>query len=225
MARCAGRSSPSSTLRQSQPFFRCFSSYPRPRPQQPAPVVLDTMTAELHRAFTSLGKVPIAPSLASAGADNKGGIAADTSYPTPAADKLLPPYFLSYSVRDTNFVSIRAMYDALAESSAGRTRMADVQVRVGDLTYNTTVLIAVRPSTPSNSRSATTAKPSRVPFGWPPTPATAPLSTTTFASRLKLKSAPRKKILRPTSASRRRKSTSTPSRRPSSLIALRGSSG
>ena len=50
----------------------------------------------------------------------------------PAADKLLPPYFLSYSVRDTNFVSIRAMYGALAESSAGRTRMADVQVRVGD---------------------------------------------------------------------------------------------
>ena len=35
-------------------------------------------------------------------------------------------------MRDTNFVSIRAMYGALAESSAGRTRMADVQVRVGD---------------------------------------------------------------------------------------------
>ncbi len=44
----------------------------------------------------------------------------------------MPPYFLSYTVRDTNFVSIRAMYGALAESSGGRTRVADVQVRVGD---------------------------------------------------------------------------------------------
>jgi hypothetical protein len=49
-----------------------------------------------------------------------------------SGDKPLPPYFLSYTVRDTNFVSIRALYGALAESSAGRTRSADVQVRVGD---------------------------------------------------------------------------------------------
>ena len=44
----------------------------------------------------------------------------------------MPPYFLSYTVRDTSFVSIRALYGALAESSAGRNRVADVQVRVGD---------------------------------------------------------------------------------------------
>ncbi len=102
------------------------------RAQQPVPVVLDTMTAELHRAYTSLGKAPVAPSLVSARADNKGGIGTDTSHPPPAAEKPLPPYFLSYTVRDTNFVSIRAMYGALAESSAGHSRMADVQIRVGD---------------------------------------------------------------------------------------------
>ena len=87
--------------------------------QQPVPVVLDAMTTELHRAFTSLGKSPVAASPAHA-----------TS--PPSADNQLPPYFLSYTVRDTNFVSIRAIYGALAESSAGRTRSADVQVRVGD---------------------------------------------------------------------------------------------
>jgi predicted Zn-dependent protease len=79
-----------------------------------APILLDAMTAELHRAFTSLGKP--AP-----------------SQPTdPAGNQQLPPYFLSYTVRDSSFVSIRAQYGALAESSAGRTRLADVQVRVGD---------------------------------------------------------------------------------------------
>jgi TldD protein len=35
-------------------------------------------------------------------------------------------------VRDSSFVSIRALYGALADNSAGRTRSADVQVRVGD---------------------------------------------------------------------------------------------
>ncbi|MGA9061481.1 MAG: metallopeptidase TldD-related protein [Terracidiphilus sp.] len=90
--------------------------HPVDKDQSPgAPVLLDAMTAELHRAFTSLGKP--AP-----------------SQPTdPAAgNQQLPPYFLSYTVRDSSFVSIRTQYGALAESSAGRTRLADVQVRVGD---------------------------------------------------------------------------------------------
>jgi TldD protein len=78
------------------------------RAEQPAPPLLDAMTTELHRAFTSLGK-------ASSG-----------------DDKQLPPYFLSYTVSDASFVSIRAEYGALAESSANRVRVADVQVRVGD---------------------------------------------------------------------------------------------
>ena len=53
------------------------------------PVLLDAMTAELQRAFTSLGK---------------------------GDDKQAPPYFLSYSVSDANMVSIRAQYGALVDS-------------------------------------------------------------------------------------------------------------
>jgi predicted Zn-dependent protease len=98
--------------------------------QQPVPVVLDAMTSELHRAFTSLGKSPIATSPAPSPASS--AVPAADAGSASSADKPLPPYFLSYTVRDTNFVSIRALYGALAESSAGRTRSADVQVRVGD---------------------------------------------------------------------------------------------
>src|ERR1035441_5700998 len=73
------------------------------------PVLLDAMTTELHRAFTSLGK-------AAAAAD----------------DKQLPPYFLSYSVADASAVAIQAQFGALVNSSANHVREADVQVRLGD---------------------------------------------------------------------------------------------
>jgi predicted Zn-dependent protease len=96
--------------------------------QQPGPAILDAMTTELHRAFTSLGKPDVAPSLASATADakdEKGSPAAT------AASQQIAPYFLSYTVSDASYVSVRAEYGALAESSANRIRVADVQVRVG----------------------------------------------------------------------------------------------
>ena len=83
--------------------------------QAATPVLLDAMTTELHRAFTSLGK--------SAAAD-------DT--------KQLPPYFLSYSVSDADVVSIRAQYGAVVDSSANRVRVADVQVRLGDAKLDNT---------------------------------------------------------------------------------------
>jgi TldD protein len=86
---------------------------------------MDAMTTELHRAFTTLGK-PASPS--SASPPGAGGAATAAS----ASDKQLPPYFLSYMVRDSSFVSIRALYGALADNSAGHSRSADVQVRVGD---------------------------------------------------------------------------------------------
>jgi predicted Zn-dependent protease len=73
--------------------------------QASTPVLLDAMTTELHRAFTTLGK----------GGD----------------DKQLPPYFLSYAVSDASFVSIRAQYGAVVDSSQNRVRVADVQVRLG----------------------------------------------------------------------------------------------
>ncbi|MGB6690179.1 MAG: metallopeptidase TldD-related protein [Terracidiphilus sp.] len=77
--------------------------------QQPAGILLDTLTSELNRAFNSLGKS------AAAGGDNP-----------------LPPYFMSYSVSDASAVAIRAEYGALADSSSGRERVADVQIRLGD---------------------------------------------------------------------------------------------
>jgi TldD protein len=73
---------------------------------QSSPVLLDAMTAELHRAFTSLGK--------------------------QGDEKQPPPYFLSYSVRDEDAVAIRAQYGALAGDSSMHSRQADVQVRIGD---------------------------------------------------------------------------------------------
>jgi len=85
------------------------------RAQQPGtPVLLDAMSTELDRAFTSLGKP---------GPSQPQGVAVDSQQ--------LPPYFLSYSVSDASFVSVRAQYGALAESSTSRARVADVQVRIG----------------------------------------------------------------------------------------------
>jgi TldD protein len=84
---------------------------PAPAPaQQTTPVLLDAMTTELQRAFTSLGK-------------QEPG--------KPDSDKQLPPYFLSYSVSDASGVSIRAQFGALVDSSANHARVADVQVRLG----------------------------------------------------------------------------------------------
>lgn len=76
-----------------------------------SPILLETMTGELQRAFNSLGKP---------GPNQK------------EPDKLLPPYFISYSISDNNSVSIRAQYGALADSNSSHIRVADVQVRIGD---------------------------------------------------------------------------------------------
>jgi predicted Zn-dependent protease len=93
-------------------FFLSFAlavvglALPEAAAQQAAPVVLDAMTTELHRAFTSL--------------DKQGD------------QKQLPPYFLSYSVSEASFVSIRAQFGALVDSSTNHVRVADVQVRLGE---------------------------------------------------------------------------------------------
>jgi predicted Zn-dependent protease len=70
------------------------------------PVLLDAMTTELNRAFTSLGKQGDA--------------------------KQLPPYFLSYSVSDASSVTIGAQFGALVSSASNHLRVADVQVRIGE---------------------------------------------------------------------------------------------
>jgi predicted Zn-dependent protease len=78
------------------------------QPTMPAPPLLDAMTTELHRAFTSLGHNSATPD-----------------------DKQLPPYFLSYSVSDASSVIIRAQYGALTASASSHVRLADFQVRLG----------------------------------------------------------------------------------------------
>jgi predicted Zn-dependent protease len=79
--------------------------------QQAAPPLLDAMTTELNRAFTSLGM------------QGQGKL---------ESDKQLPPYFLSYSVGDASAVSIRAQFGAVVDSSSNHVRVADVQVRLGE---------------------------------------------------------------------------------------------
>jgi TldD protein len=91
---------------------------PASRAQQPkAPPLLDAMTSELHRAFTSLGK-PAAG--------------------TQASDKQLPPYFLSYAVSDASYAGIRAQFGALVDSATSRVRVADIQVRLGEPSLDNT---------------------------------------------------------------------------------------
>ena len=77
------------------------------RAQQANSVVLDAMTTELNRAFTSLGKTGT------------------------SEDQKLPPYFLSYSISDASIVNVRAQFGALVDSQSNRVREADVQVRLG----------------------------------------------------------------------------------------------
>ena len=82
-----------------------------------SPLLLETMTGELERAFNALGKP---------GPNQK-----DT-------DKLMPPYFISYSVSDSSAVSIRAEFGAIADSTSNHIRAADVQVRIGDPSLDNT---------------------------------------------------------------------------------------
>jgi len=81
------------------------------------PLLLDAMTSELHRAFTTLGR---------------------QSTGKQDSEKPLPPYFLSYTVRDAGSVSIRAQFGALVSSEANHVRSADVQVRLGDAKLDNT---------------------------------------------------------------------------------------
>ena len=67
------------------------------------------MNAELTRAMGALGKT------------------GDKA----AAEKQVPPYFLSYSVSDAQGISLRAQYGALVDSGSSHQRVLDVQVRVG----------------------------------------------------------------------------------------------
>jgi TldD protein len=77
------------------------------------PVLLQTMDAELKRAMADLGSAAPDPN------------AKQPAQPQPK------PYFLSYSVADSESVSMTAEYGAITNSTGNRQRTADVQVRLG----------------------------------------------------------------------------------------------
>ena len=88
---------------------------PRVLAAQQSPVLLDAMTTELHRAFTSLGRGDVA-----------------------AKENQLPPYFLSYSVADADVVMMQAQYGAVVADNANHMRVADIQVRLGEAKLDNT---------------------------------------------------------------------------------------
>ena len=88
---------------------------------KPDPVLLDTMSGELHRALSSLGNGTMAPAAA--------GKAPAGSGKAPAVQP--KPYFLSYSVADAQSISLTAQYGAITGDEENHSRMADVQVRLG----------------------------------------------------------------------------------------------
>src|SRR5258708_18038598 len=82
---------------------------PLSAPAQQTPALLDTITSELQRAFTSLGKQ--APG-------------------RPDPGRQLRPYFLSYSVSDASALTIRPQYGAVTYSSANHVLAADTHLQL-----------------------------------------------------------------------------------------------
>lgn len=88
------------------------------------PPLLDAMSTELERAFSMLGRQQPTPQLQPVKSGSQPG-------EKRSDDRQLPPYFLSYTVRDIGYESISAQYGGLTHSSSQHVRVADVQVRVG----------------------------------------------------------------------------------------------
>ena len=83
-------------------------------PPKADPVLLDSLKTELERAMRELGTDASAKTAATAG---------DMKQPKP--------YYLSYSVADSESINISAQYGAVTGSNSNRSRIADVQVRLG----------------------------------------------------------------------------------------------
>jgi TldD protein len=70
--------------------------------------VLETMKSELNRSFTALKK------------------------------EAVPPYFISYQVTDNRAISVESSFGSLTGSSDQRTRLLDIDLRVGDYALDNT---------------------------------------------------------------------------------------
>src|ERR1019366_4806961 len=103
--------------------------------QSQDPPLLVTLSDELNRAFSQLGKTNPAANLPAATAQKETSKAADKK---PAAAPPQPPYFISYSISDASEVSIRAQYGALTDSSDSHSRVGNVVVRIGDPSLDNT---------------------------------------------------------------------------------------
>lgn len=68
--------------------------------------LIDTMSAELHRAMSTLGKGP--------------------------ADGQQPPYYISYAAHDVYAVDITAQHGAVLASEANHARLVNIVLRIGD---------------------------------------------------------------------------------------------
>jgi predicted Zn-dependent protease len=77
------------------------------------PILMQSMESELHRAMSSLGTANAA-----------------TAQPRP--------YFLSYSVTDSESFSLSAQYGAVTSARQSHRRNADVEIRLGDRTLDNT---------------------------------------------------------------------------------------
>jgi len=70
--------------------------------------VLETMKSEMGRSFTELKKQPV------------------------------PPYFVSYQLTDNRAISVQSSFGALVQSNDQRTRLLDIDLRVGDYKLDST---------------------------------------------------------------------------------------
>lgn len=100
------------------------------------PPLLTTLTNELNRAFTDLTH-PKASATDSGWAATPNSArgqrdAGKSTGQNAGANAPVPPYFISYSISDTNEVTIRAAFGGLIDSDSSHTRMGDVVVRIGD---------------------------------------------------------------------------------------------
>jgi len=50
----------------------------------------------------------------------------------------VPPYFLSYQLTDNHAISVQSSFGALAQSNDQRTRLLDIDLRVGDYKLDST---------------------------------------------------------------------------------------
>lgn len=106
-----------------------------PATNPPLPPLLQTMSGELMRAMNNLGKPrtwgktalqDVPPKVA----ESANGKSSDAT--------LVPPYFMSYTVNDSDSISIRAEYGALVDSTSASNRVLDVQIRIGDAKLDNT---------------------------------------------------------------------------------------